>query len=1202
MKTSLGKLVIALLLPSLLFSFTCFAHQTLTVPDEYPTIQAAIDAAQPGDTVYVRAGEYTESIAISKPLNLVGEDCTWVILQPPDSGKDVIKIAITTGDVTIAGVKVAGGVYGIYVNGEKGTHVAISNVIASDNRYGIAVFGEGSLSLKYSFVIDNQEIGLWLSNASAAVADTEVLWGGTGILIGSESDVTLEHNLVGYCMWGIDTYTTTCGWTIGEASFHGKVCGADNRVTPVSGTCPDYPGEPWPEGFLDVDWGEAVYEAGRADNLGVDLYGLQDYEGALAEYEAGLVFLEEASFPLLRAYFNHDIGNVYCDLGLYEQALEKYRIALAVYEARRMDYDIQTISENITNIGDVYAQLGYYEEALAVYVVALSSYQRLGMVVDVAKLHVKVGSILDELGRYAEALTSYKDALAVYIAREMEIETAVVHNSMGVVYTKLAHYREALTSYKDALATYLARGMELEATKVSENVGVVYWYLGRYEEALTIYETALAFYKVRGMEVEVAGVCGNMGIVYRNLGRYEEALTSHETALSIYIERKMEVNIAKTHVNIGVVYDELGRYEDALGAYKLARAIYAEKKMKVNVAKTHVNIGVVYGELGRYEDAFESYQSARAVFASHGMDADVAVIDQNIGNVYRHLGRYKEALSSYKKALVLLDMTLPVAGMAYSYPATRWMILNNMGICYEAMEQWDEAREAYEGSIAVIESLRGYLKSEELKTAWQERTRDVYERLIKLLIDQGQGTSAFTYAERCRARTFLDALYQGSIAPNQLISPEAGISSGAVDPIAIDQAVADARDSLQGNEAVLEYMVTDSGVYLWVITKETISDPIFIEYEREQLMNDVVSLRKSLESDPPDQITMTELLSSFYNKLVKKSLAKLPDGVDTLILIPSGPLWYLPFSALIMTDQDGVPSGGLGTRSPYLVEKFILAYLPSLASLSSLTKGGAEAAGGVRLLALADPELSPDQLREGEGSKCGEEKPLERYEQLVAACQDFADLLVGKEQEEQCVYAGKEAQEVRAHEETGRQVVVYAAHGQFNPYVPLQSKLLLAPGGKAANLQTDSRVLDGNYHAWETLLTDYRGTELVVLAACETLLPHLRDMQGALAVLSDQECDQVELTPQQLEQIVVGDEVVGLARAFLSSGAEAVLGTLWLANPTAIGKLLMSMAEYHKEGDTWVQALTKAQRELIKGNTFKNPWFWAPYQLIGRWR
>jgi len=303
-----------------------------------------------------------------------------------------------------------------------------------------------------------------------------------------------------------------------------------------------------------------------------------------------------------------------------------------------------------------------------------------------------------------------------------------------------------------------------------------------------------------------------------------------------------------------------------------------------------------------------------------------------------------------------------------------------------------------------------------------------------------------------------------------------------------------------------------------------------------------------------------------------------------------------------MSDKE-VTTGPGATRHPYLVEQYTIAYLPSLASLSSLTEGEAQATEGVQLLALADPELSPDQLRAGEGSKCGEEKPLARYEQLVAACQDFADLLVGKEQEEQCVYAGKEAQEVRAHEDTGRQVVVYAAHGQFNPYVPLQSKLLLAPGGEAANLQTDSRKPDGNYHAWEALLTDYRGTKLVVLAACETLLPHLRDMQGTMAVLANQECDQVEVTPQQLEQIVVGDEVVGLARAFLSSGAEAVLGTLWLANPTAIGELLTSMAEYHKnEGYTWAQALTKAQRELITNNTFKSPWLWAPYQLIGRWR
>jgi len=45
-----------------------------------------------------------------------------------------------------------------------------------------------------------------------------------------------------------------------------------------------------------------------------------------------------------------------------------------------------------------------------------------------------------------------------------------------------------------------------------------------------------------------------------------------------------------------------------------------------------------------------------------------------------------------------------------------------------------------------------------------------------------------------------------------------------------------------------------------------------------------------------------------------------------------------------------------------------------------------------------------------------------------------------------------------------------------------------------------------------------------------------------------------------------------------------------------------SMAEYDKEGYIWEQALTKAQRDLIKNTSYNNPWFWATYQLIGRWR
>jgi pectin methylesterase-like acyl-CoA thioesterase len=55
----------------------------IVVPRDFPTIQAAVDAAPPGATVKVSRGTYTEEIVITKGLYVEGAGVDATILQSP---------------------------------------------------------------------------------------------------------------------------------------------------------------------------------------------------------------------------------------------------------------------------------------------------------------------------------------------------------------------------------------------------------------------------------------------------------------------------------------------------------------------------------------------------------------------------------------------------------------------------------------------------------------------------------------------------------------------------------------------------------------------------------------------------------------------------------------------------------------------------------------------------------------------------------------------------------------------------------------------------------------------------------------------------------------------------------------------------------------------------------------------------------------
>jgi len=54
---------------------------TIIVPDIYPTIQAAINAASAGDTIYVRNGTYYENVVVNKTISLIGENKNTTVVD-----------------------------------------------------------------------------------------------------------------------------------------------------------------------------------------------------------------------------------------------------------------------------------------------------------------------------------------------------------------------------------------------------------------------------------------------------------------------------------------------------------------------------------------------------------------------------------------------------------------------------------------------------------------------------------------------------------------------------------------------------------------------------------------------------------------------------------------------------------------------------------------------------------------------------------------------------------------------------------------------------------------------------------------------------------------------------------------------------------------------------------------------------------------
>jgi len=197
-KTALLLALILILLISAATRF-CFVNaanaEAMVVPDDYSTIQEAINHANNGDTVLVKSGTYSENVTVNKPLVLKGETSVSSIIN---GGITVKASDVAIDSFTLVGPETGNGggtfSYGLQVIGNQHTTTAafISNCIF--NGWVIAISVDGGNGNKIiNNTISNTNVGIDICSSDNIISGNNIQTRYGGINVAGQY---LSNNLI----------------------------------------------------------------------------------------------------------------------------------------------------------------------------------------------------------------------------------------------------------------------------------------------------------------------------------------------------------------------------------------------------------------------------------------------------------------------------------------------------------------------------------------------------------------------------------------------------------------------------------------------------------------------------------------------------------------------------------------------------------------------------------------------------------------------------------------------------------------------------------------------------------------------------------------------------------------------------------------------------------------------------------------------
>ena len=848
-----------------------------------------------------------------------------------------------------------------------------------------------------------------------------------------------------------------------------------------------------------------------------------------------------------------------------------------------------TLSLQLANL--YYGQSRFVEaKELCEWAIKLT--KAIGQSKEEATAYGTLGNVLTSLGEYQKAKEHHEKALAITMEIGDRRGEGVAYGNLGSVFYSLCEYKKAKEYHEKALAIRMEIGDRQGQGRQYGNLGNVFYSLGEYKKAKEYHEKALAITIEIGDRIVEGTVYGNLESVFLSLGEYEKAKEYYEKALPISMEIGHRQEEGANYSKLGSVFYTLGEYKMAKEYHEKALAIAMEIGDRQGEGAANGNLGTVFSSLGKYKQAKEYSEKALAITMEIGDRHGEGGANSNLGQVFYSLGDYKKAKEYQEKALAIRMKIGDRGGEATCY--------HNIGDVYRSLGEYDVAEEYLEkarlisSNIGDIMKVFGTLCSFSLLKLSQSKFEEAYsylyeciekyEKLRNSLKENDQFKISLLETRGTFPYKMLREMLRASRNPREaLYVEELGRARVLADCMAgkfsVENRISANPKSWFGIEKIVNKEINCVFLYIWYYNRDVLLwllktngdiffrkakvdentlraelvvdlDGVFQKSFRsfgvlpkriceDRSLSETMSISLHDESEAPlrgEETQNTEKSLQLCSTLLIAPVADVLTEPE-IIIVPDRSLYRVPFAAL--RDQPG---------GEYLSETFRIRFVPSLSTLKLIQDSPADYHSQTGALVVGDPKVGEVHYK---GS---------RLDITPLSCARKEAEMVGRLLGVKPLLGEHATKEAVLQAINSVSLIHFAAHGNAE-----RGEICLSPNRATINIPQEEDYLLTMSDISQVQLR----AKLVVLSCCHSGRGEIKQ-----------------------------EGVIGIARAFLGSGARSVLVALWAIEDTATEQLMSRFYEHLVGGESASECLHLAMKWL-RSNGFPKVCQWAPFMLIG---